>query len=836
MTFVTAWRAPWWMIRGEWRAHPARIVTAVIAIAVGVALGLAVHLVNASALDRFARGLALVRGRADLSVTAAGPDGIDERLYPRLARLAGIAAASPVVDAHGALGRDPIEIVGLDAFRAAAVTPGLIPTPAAGQPLTSLLSPQALFLSPAALAGRRLGDVVTIVAGTRTAAWRIMGTVPGAGEGRRIAVADISAAQARLGRAGHIDRVDLKLDADVDADMIAGTIRAMLPRGAVLETPADESSSTDALSRAYRVNLDMLALVALLTGAFLVYSAQALSVARRAPQFALLRVIGGTRSLVLGQVLAEGAVLGIVGAGAGIALGTGLAAGVLRLVGGDLGSGAFADEQAPPLVFAPGAALAFAALGIAAALIGSLLPARAAAAGRPVVALRHGGDAVDPSAKPRIMPALVLAVIAVVLALLPAAAGLPIAGYASIGLMLAAGIAAMPRVARWLLAPLAHARLSSPAAQLAVARLWGAPAQAAVALSGIVASIGLMAAMAVMVASFRGSVDEWLRQILGADIYLSLGGSGAALAPEDQSRLLAVRQVADADFMLQRPLALSPGRPPVILIVRRDPGAAFPAVGRSVPVPAGTVPVWVSEPFSRTFDVAAGDALALPLGPGVRARIAGVFRDYARQQGALALRAADADRLTGERGRSEAAISLAPGTDPGGTIAALRQALPPPLRSVAVIQPVADLRARALAIFDRSFAVTYALEAVAVAVGLAGVAATVSAQTIARTREFGMLRHLGVTRRLIVATLGIEGALIGAVGAVAGIGLGAAMAQVLIHVVNPQSFHWTMTTRWPIGLLSGVAAALVVAASGTAMIAGRRAVSLDAVRAVREDW
>ena len=146
------------------------------------------------------------------------------------------------------------------------------------------------------------------------------------------------------------------------------------------------------------------------------------------------------------------------------------------------------------------------------------------------------------------------------------------------------------------------------------------------------------------------------------------------------------------------------------------------------------------------------------------------------------------------------------------------------------------LRDMALRLFDRSFAVTYALEAIAIVVGLAGVAATVSAQTLARTKEFGMLRHLGVTRRQIVAMLATEGALLGAVGGLAGIGLGLIMSQVLIHVVNPQSFHWTMETRLPWGLLAGVAAALVASAAGTALLAGRRAVSADAVRAVREDW
>ena len=106
------------------------------------------------------------------------------------------------------------------------------------------------------------------------------------------------------------------------------------------------------------------------------------------------------------------------------------------------------------------------------------------------------------------------------------------------------------------------------------------------------------------------------------------------------------------------------------------------------------------------------------------------------------------------------------------------------------------------------------MEAIAILVGLAGVAATFSAQTLARTKEFGMLRHLGVTRRQIIAMLLMEGALLGAVGVIAGIGLGLAMSQVLIHVVNPQSFNWTMETRLPFTLFATVAVALIAGCGG----------------------
>lgn len=831
------WRAtivPRWMMLGEWRAHPVRVLTAIVAIAIGVALGFAVHLVNASALDRFARGLATVNGGADLRIEAAGTRGFDENIYPRIARQPGIVAASPVIVMHTRIDGRTIDLLGLDVLRAAVATPTLLPRTGRGRGALASFDPSSLFLSPAALTGHHVGDSISLVVDGHAERFMIAGTLP-AVAGQALGTIDIAAAQDRFGRLGRIDRIDLKLADGADRTQVRTAIAAILPGDAVLASTADDASRTDTLSRAYRVNLDMLALVALLTGAFLVYSAQALSIARRRPHFALLRVLGASRRLVLTELLAEGLVLGVIGSVIGILLGVALTAAVLRLVGGDLGSGYFSGESAPRLLFVPGAAIGFAALGIAAALMGGLLPAYEAARMAPMVALKNLGDAIDPRRRPRIAPALLLAFIGIGFALMPAVGGIALFGYGAVGLLLAAGIVAMPWLARTLLAPLARHSFASPVTGLAVGRLWGAPSQAAVALSGIVASVGLMIAMAVMVASFRGSVDQWLDQLLSADLYLSADG-GTPLDPATQARLAAVPSIGRIMFGAQHAIALAPDRPTVTLIVR-DAADAAPAIGRIVAAPTGALAVRVSEPAARLYRLSAGSMVMLPLGTHrLPAIVTAIYRDYARQEGAITIDGCSYLRLTGDTARSEAAIDLVPGADPGATMKALHDVLPPTVADSVQIVPTRALKERALAIFDRSFAITYGLELVAILVGLAGVAATASAQTIARTREFGMLRHIGVTRRQIIAMLGVEGALLGLVGAIAGVALGCGLAQVLIRVVNPQSFNWTMETRLPVGLLSGVALALVVASALTAMLAGRRAVSADAVHAVREDW
>ncbi len=831
-----------WMAAGEWRAHPGRGLTGILAIAIGVALGFAVHLVNQTALASFDRAVASVGGAADVQVHAVTPSGFAEALYPRLAAAPGVAAVSPVVElsaSYGAVavpgspGNVRITLLGLDPLRAMAVTPGLIGVAPSGGPGGGGLDADAMFVSKAALAAMKqpVGAVVTLTAGGKPARFRIAGVLAGAGDDALLAVVDIAEAQWRFGQLGRLQRLDVKLADGADAQ----ALQALLPLDAQLVTPDNSEARSGALSRAYRVNLEMLAMVALLTGGFLVYSAQSLSVARRRPQFALLRVLGLEQRDLTRQIVLEGAAVGLAGAALGILLGQGLAALTLRLLGGDLGGGYF-RQGAATLGFAPWAALAFTGLGVAVAVASSWVPAREAATAKPAVALKAGGDAGDPRTAPRTAPALLLLAAGGLAALGPPLWGLPLLGYAAMALLLAGGVAAMPALARALITPLQALRLP-PALDLAAKRLWGAPNAAAVALCGIVASTSLMVAMAVMVTSFRGSVEDWLTAVLPADVYLHVEGAEAGgLDGQAQARLAATPGVKGVQFVRQMPLRMAADKPAVVLSGQHDPAGSLALIGRRQAVPAGATAAWISEPMAWLYDLEAGDTLILPLPGAPKLFVAGVWRDYARQFGAIALADADFVRLTGDATKTEGAVTLAPGAQPQAVIAAMKARMPPGLAGQTLFGEPAEMRRMALSMFDRSFAITYALEAIAVVIGLAGVAATFSAQTLARTREFGMLRHIGVTRRQIGLMLAAEGALLGLVGGIAGIALGLAMAQVLIHVVNPQSFHWTMDTQMPWRLLLSLVPALVAAAAGAAVLAGRRALSADAVRAVREDW
>jgi putative ABC transport system permease protein len=621
------------------------------------------------------------------------------------------------------------------------------------------------------------------------------------------------------------------------------TIAALhLPPEVRVAAANEASDRISNVSRAYRVNLTVLALVAMFTGAFLVFSILALSVAQRQQQLALLAVLGLSARQRLGLVLAESALVGGVGSVLGLALGGALAALALRLFGGDLGGGYFAGV-APALHVDVVGTSVYGLLGVAAALAGGWLPARAAQRIAPAQALK--GLAIAPARRAPLRLGLVLLLAGSALAAVPPIAGLPLAAYASVACLLIGGIACVPGGVGLALAGVREPRRA--VMLLAVERARHQRTGATIAVAGVVASLALAIALTVMVASFRDAVTRWLDVVLPADLYartaLGPGGGDITTLPTQlpvEARAIAGVVRAEAQRVVSLPL--DPARPAAALIARTvgDPQASLPLTGDLVAAPQGAIAVYVSEAVVALYGAAPGTTLSLPLPDGRRADVfvRGVWRDYARQYGAVVIDRDDWRRLSGDERINDLALWLAPGASTAAVEADLRRLANASGYDGSLLEFAAprEIRATSLRIFDRSFAVTYWLQAVAIAIGLFGIAASFSAQVLARRKEFGLLVHLGLTRRQILAVVALEGTLWTAVGAALGLALGIAVSVVLVKVVNPQSFHWTMELLLPWPRLAALCAAVVGAGTVTAFVAARRAVGRQSVLAVKEDW
>jgi putative ABC transport system permease protein len=823
----------------EWRAHPWRQSMALLAVALGVALAFSVQLINDSALAEFSAAVRAANGEPDLTLRCH--DDCDDTLAEQVAARSGVDVASPVLEidsyaraARAGAPRVPLKLLGIDALQIVAVAPGLLPHPAEGEARTAVLDPERVFLNPAAAQqlGLRAGDVLLVQHGLAWRRLQVAGSV--AAGGGAMAVLDIAGAQQAFDRLGRISRVDLRLAPGATRETLLAA--GPLPPGVAIAEPQADVQRVSDVSRAYRVNLTVLALVALFVGAFLVFSVMALSVAQRIPSLALLGVLGLAAAQRRRLVLAEGALIGLAGSAIGLLLGTGLARAALRWLAGDLGGGYF-PGIAPALQFSWPAAAVFGALGVLAALAGAWLPARQAQTLAPAQALKGLGGTPPPGLPRWAGPALLAAGAA--LALLPPLGGLPLAAYLSVAALLLGGVACVPAAVQALLGGLRPGR--SPWLLLAVQRARHERAAATVAVAGVVASLSLAVALTVMVASFREGVAQWLDQVLPADLYARTATSSAAadnafLPPDMVGAAARLPGVERVEGLRLQSLVLDPARPAVGLIARDldRPEQRLPLLGAALQPSLGLPGVYVSEAMVALYGAEPGSRLQLPIGGGLEVQVLGVWRDYARQFGAVAIDAGLYRRATGDARVNDLALWLAPGARLDEVQRGLR-ALAPEGAPIEFAVP-AQIRAFSLAIFDRSFAVTRYLQAMAIAIGLFGIAASFSAQVLARRREFGLLAHLGLSRAQIVGVVAGEGLAWTAAGALVGLLLGLAVSVVLVHVVNPQSFHWSMELLLPWGRLGALCAAVLVAGGLTAALSARAAASRDMVLAVKEDW
>lgn len=831
------------LLAGSLSGNRWRSALAVACIALGVALAGAVHTLHASALDEIDRAARTLGGEADLQ--ARGPrNGFDDAAFVAVAKAPGVAVASPVVELEAAAAAPAreattVKVLGIDPFRAARLQPAFLAEAARegaeGSP--SYLDSDVAFLTPAAAS--RLGVGVNGAFALRgpkgEVSLRVGGLLPALDGGGPVVVVDIAHAQLAFDRVGVIHRIDLRLAPGADRKATEAALAAALPPGVRLERPEDAASRTAGLTRAYRVNLTALALMALFTGGFLVFSTLALAAARRRQEFALLRALGLTAGGLRAFLAMEGALLGLSGAFAGTILGLAASRAMLERFGHDLGAGFFSGSGSTWSPDAPALAVV-ALLGVATAAFAALAVTRAF--DRLDVAQALKDRHLDlPAAPGRWSPPFVVAALALLAAFLPPAGEIPVGGYLAIVLALAAAVLAVTPATKAILSRVRAGE--SPLLALACAQVRSLPGHLAAMVSGIVVSVALTAAMAIMVFSFRVSLDGWLYGVLGADLFARASPQGDAVVFDEaaQARLAKTPGVARVEPIRYDRLSL-PGRPHPLTVMARPVTpkllAGFQVADPAIPPAGEAMNAWMSEAASDLLGWKPGDVVTLPLaGREARLRLAGTYRDYARTWGAILVDLEDWRRHTGDRLANDIAIVAAAGAD----LKALEAALSREVAAVpgAEIHDAATIHRRSLEIFDRTFAATYALEAAAVLIALAGVTSSFAALAWSRRREFGVLRHLGLTRREVLRLLALEGSAAGAVGVALGLAAGAAVSVVLVRVVNRQSFHWGMEIHWPWLALALLSAAVVALCAAGAATAGRAAVAKEAVDAVKDD-
>lgn len=831
-----------------------RLATALslLAIALGVALGLAVQIIHDAALEEFGKGVRRMSGSADLQVV--GPrEGFDEQIYAVLALRPEVSEASPILEIEVRIPDvpSPLRLVGVDLFRVAAVQPELLPRAdgEGGEPADRLaaLREGNLFLSADArneLFGEPGGkgeaerQTLRVQSGLALHRLAVAGVVPATRA--RLGVMDIASVQSIFGRVGTLTRIDLKIAQGVSRRTALDALSPLLPPGVMLRAVDEAEGEARALSRAYRVNLTMLAAIALLTGGFLVFSTQWLAVSRRRREFALLRALGLDRRALVRSLIAEGALIGAVGGLAGVALGHALAAVAFRFAGADLGAGFF-QGLAPTLRFELQQSSVYLLLGLLAGVAGTWMPAREAARVLPANALHAGaGSNAGPTAMHtgrRTRVAFFALCVAAAASFLPPISDIPVGGYVAVATILCAAVLALPAFTLALARILARGQ--RPVWRLARSHFVGATEQVVVASAGVVASVALASAMAIMVSSFRTSVDDWLSQVLPADLYLRASTAAASgfLDADALQRIRSLPGVAKADAVRAITLRLDTNTPQITLLARSvSEGWGLPLVSGSLaPIRGSDLPsAWISEAIADRENLIVGDEFELPVAGQIhRFSVAGVWRDYARQHGAVVIDRSLYEMISGDARINDVSIRLAPGHPAGEVAGALQKAFGED--RIEIARP-GEIRAITLRIFDRTFLITYLMEAVAVTIGLFGIATSFAAQAVTRRGEFGMLRHLGFTRTDIGRLIALEGAFAASAGVLAGLGAGGAISVILVEVINRQSFHWSMDMSIPWPVLAFFAFSLVALAAGVARLAAQQAMSESAVLAVKEDW
>ncbi len=821
-----------------WRAgfryllrHPLQILFAVVGIALGVAVVVAIDLANSSANRAFQLSADALAGGASHQIVG-GPAGLREDLYRQIRLTGQWRASAPIVEGFAAVPERPgltLRILGVDPFAERpfrSYSPGIDQ----GIDFSRLLTEPGTALMSATTAARlalQPGELLPLeIAGERHSI-----TLIGLLQSRNqvaaqaldnLLVLDIAAAQELLGLSGRLSRIDLIIAGGETGRPALSALQELLPANAEIIRADTRKRSMDQMTRAFQLNLTALSLLALVVGTFLIYNTMTFAVLQRRQLLGALRTLGVTRRELFRLVLTEALLVGALGTLLGLILGALLANGLLALVTRTI-SDLYFVLNVRSLTLTPLALGKGLLLGLGATLAAALVPALEAARAVPRTVLTRSSIE---GRQRRLLPRLVgcgCVLIAISLGgLLLPGKSLP-ASFILMFLLIVGYALLTPGAAVWLLnhlQPLLKRCFGLPG-KMAARNLVAGLSRTGVATAALVVAVAATIGVGLMIGSFRVTVEQWLHSYLQADIYLTTADSGFGpdRMPLKADLLEAVAAVPGiSEITRARHLSLETADGFSELFIAEIPRRSFAGywfqAGDSDEIYRAFQSddaVIVSEPYAYHRNLRKGDTIRLRTGRGERPfTIAGIFTDYGSDRGRITMNRALFEKYWHPPQTDALGIYLPTGADSEQLAARLRAAAAG-IQQVTIYSSRA-LREASLATFDRTFAVTAVLRMLAVLVAFVGILNALMAMQIERSRELAVLRANGLTPQQLWRLVTGETGLIGLLAGVLALPLGILQALVLILVINRRSFGWSMQIAIdPMILLQAVGLALLAA-------------------------
>ncbi len=787
--------------------HKALGLINILSIALGVSTYLAVQIANRSATAAFRAGIDVVAGRANVEVRGT----LDDGLFPKLQKLPGITAATPLVERIVTLPDWPgeyLHIFGVDPFTNSTFENFKI-SKAEGDKF----DPEAWFSNPRSVAVAkkfadahhlRRGDAIRVQFG-EGAIDLVLSSVLEAKDGdSRFAAMDIGWAQELFGLQGKLTGVLLQVSDPSNPEPVRERIRRLVPPDAVVQEPGARSGQVEQLLSGFELNLTALSMISLLVGVFLIYNTVTASVVRRRGEVGILRALGASRAKVRWLFLGEAALYGMIGSIAGclggVLMSNFLVGAVSRTVTNLYVLTSIDHFYLPfwqiPLVLAA---------GMGSVLAGAFIPANAGASLPPLRALNMG-VLIERSERPRAIwlavsgGCLLAAVGASELALTAyRAAGFVAAFFTLIGFCCLAPFATY-RFGTWAGGVFGNALLPRLAARNLVRSLY----RHAITVAALASALAMLASVSIMIYSFRQTIDRWLERRLVADLFVApaaneIVGFENFISGEFMNFLRSRPEVEMIDTFRYLTVTVN-GEPTSLAVVTGTERNIPDFIGgkNNEKYQAFQQPdrVTISEPLSHRLKVNQGDHLiiATPLGPH-SFEVAGVFYDYSRDSGLMIMQRANFEKIWGDSRVNSVALYLRPGSEVDKVIGSIRTGYAQ--ASDYSVYSNRVLREAVVEVFNQTFAVTQILRFIAVVVAVVGIALNFTVLVKEREREIGTLRAVGVSRRQVRGLIVWESLLVGTTAVLLGMATGIALSVVLTEVINKAFFGWTIPMRIP---------------------------------------